>query len=570
MIVRASLVVCVLALIAPALPAASMQGNPARCELKGRVRSLTGEPVDQAEVQLFNELWQGKPLRTVRSDARGQFGIAGIPAGRYILRVVKTGLEPVGYRVTVSAGMPPLTVTLRAAEPEPSGDAWSVNSVLRSKGDGKGPGAPAGSREDRGKGSGSSVSRGRGDAPAELSPGKSASSAGLATVFGKPDTLLTVVEPSGKLSRFVVTGVYTPGRGDRVVFRDLNRYRGRANGEPDAGTVVPGVADGLPAIEHSGVTAPAVTARIVDALNPIRSINAGIQEHFHINGPLSMVYAFDFFRGDSVKREVSVNPRFQVLFEPSETPTFRFGTVGGGTGAPKPDAAFPSSLSTFSGGTFPIPSPAAAGARFTPGPDLPSGPMETSRFRAFLDEIATSGRPFVAILKRPGKNDFQFGDTTAGRGAEPGILRFDLSRQWARALPSSVVYVYDLNSPPAAASLTEPEAPTEALRRSFFSAFSSAMNARLPEAPSGSPPGPAAFAPREAPSFKPIEPLSALKSPGDRSFGLFLREATPLNEQNFGQWDAIFDMRLLLGYGVKAWETPSGDLILVYSPRTGR
>lgn len=570
MIVRVALFACVLALIAPALPASSWQGNPSRCELRGRVRSLTGEPVDQAEVQLFNELWQGKPLRSVRSDARGRFVIAGIPAGRYVLRVVRSGLEAVGYKVTVSAGMPPLTVTMKAAEPESSGDAWSLNSVLRSKGDGKGPGAPAGSREDRGNGPGSAASRGKGDAPSEFSPGKSASSAGLTTVFGKPDTLLTVVEPSGKLSRFVVTGVYTPGRGDRVVFRELNRYRSRETGDPGDGTSAPGSADGSPAIEHSGVTAPAVTARIVDALNPIRSINAGIQEHFHINGPLSMVYAFDFLRGDTVKREVSVNPRFQVLFEPSETPTFRFGAVGGGAGIPKPDAPFPSSLSTFSGGAFPTAPPAVAGARFAPGPDLPSGPMETRRFRAFLDEIATSGRPFVAILKRPGKSDFQFSGPAAGREAEPGILRFDLSRQWARALPSSVVYVYDLDSPSATAPLAEPEAPTEALRRSFFSAFSGAMNARLPEAPSGNAPGSAAFAPREAPSFRPIEPLSALKSPGDRSFGLFLREATPLNEQNFGQWDAIFDMRMLLGYGVKAWETPSGDLILVYSPRTGR
>ncbi|MBP7865275.1 MAG: carboxypeptidase regulatory-like domain-containing protein [Acidobacteria bacterium] len=567
---RVFLAACVLAMIVPVLPAASWQGNPSRCELKGRVRSLTGEPVDQAEVQLYNELWQGKPLRTARSDSRGQFGLAGVPAGKYILRVVKSGLEPVAYKVTVSVGMPPLTVTMKAAEPEPSGDAWSVNSVLRSKGDGKGPGTTAGPRTDAGTGPGSAASRGKVDAPSEFSPGKSASSAGLATVFGKPDTLLTVVEPSGKLSRFVVTGVYSPGRGDRVVFRDLGRARSPATGEPDAGAPASGAGDGAPVIQHSGVTAPAVTARVLDALNPIRSINAGIQEHFHINGPLSMVYAFDFFRGDSVKREVSVNPRFQVLFEPSETPTFRFGAVGGGTGVPKPDAPFSSSLSTFSGGTFPVPPPAAAGTRFASGPDLPSGPMETRRFRAFLDEIATSGRPFVAILKRPGKSDFQFSGPAAARETGPGILRFDLSRQWARALPSSVVYVYDLNSTPAPAPLAEPEAPTEALRRSFFSAFSSAMNARLPEAPSGNAPGSAAFAPREAPSFRPIEPLSTLKAPGDRSFGLFLREATPLNEQNFGQWDSIFDMRMLLAYGVKAWETPSGDLILVYSPREGR
>ncbi len=515
-----------------------------RQSISGKVQRITGEGVFQAEVSLFNAQWQGKALFSTLTDRRGKFRFDNVPGGLYVVRIVKKGFDPLAYRVQARSGLVPLSFTLRPAESGEPAAGWSINSVLRTKADRKSQ--PDATPRPQDNSRAPVVGGERASAPPAILPGARP----LSTDLSSPGSNQAGQDVAGKSSRFVITSVVTDSHGNWDGIHDTQRFRflhpkGQATesggASPDGGLFSPVKA----------------TAKVQEALQPFRSISAGVQERFHIEGDLSMVYAFDVTTVDPDKRNVSVNPRFHVSIDPAEHTAFRFGNVADSRSIGNPTFQAPF-------GTMPAEAKGfGLSAGQVSGPRLPSGRIETRDFRAFLDELAASGRPFVAILKRPELKQFQFSPPAAKNAAGTVPLHFDLNRRWTDSLPSSVIYVYGEDQPATLPGNASASVSTT-LDRNFFQTFSNAMGAKLPS-----------YQP-EMTTFKPSRPgpsgtlLPTFQHSGDLTFSLFLREVTPLSEQKFGNWDSVFDMRLLLGYGVQAYETPSGDLILVHAPKTDR
>src|SRR5277367_3029152 len=83
--------------------------NPAAAQVRtisGRVRDPQGAPVANAAVNLVRE--DGKPVQQQTTTADGRFIFTEIAPGKYALKVIVSGFEPVNQPILISNDASPI------------------------------------------------------------------------------------------------------------------------------------------------------------------------------------------------------------------------------------------------------------------------------------------------------------------------------------------------------------------------------------------------------------------------------------------------------------------------------
>jgi hypothetical protein len=187
---------------------------------------------------------------------------------------------------------------------------------------------------------------------------------------------------------------------------------------------------------------------------------------------------------------------------------------------------------------------------------------------SFIDEVAGSGYPFVAILKNPISQGIDRPLIPDEKNDSHGF-RFNLTRRWSSSISTSVLYIYGSGTELEQKSdlFSNIQDWTSSLKRRFFNTFSTSINANFES--SGTDVA-AVYRRTTGKSMMPMDPHSNYYNAQDNSLSVFIRQSIPLFQNSVGRWEAILDIRNILNQGISVYQTPTGDLILVRSPRSFR
>jgi len=311
---------------------------------------------------------------------------------------------------------------------------------------------------------------------------------------------------------------------------------------------------------------------ILHTIKPIQHVSLGIQDVFQIFEPLTMVYGFDINYSTIDHGQTLISPRFQVYFTPAEKLAFRFQfnnerqTYDNTILLPEGEAVTlysPFSVSKVNNTPF-----LNRHQHMETGLSLFLDDKTSLEFTTFLDEVAGSGYQFVAILKNPSYSSVNYGTIPDDMNDSHGF-RFNLTRQWTKSISTSVLYIYGSGtelSEPSTASSPSPDW-LSALKHRFFNTFSTSFDAKIHSTGTDIS---TIYRRTNGSSLTPMDPYSNYYNVNNNTFSVFIRQKIPLFENSLGRWEAILDIRNILNKGVSVYETPSGDLILVRSPRSFR
>jgi hypothetical protein len=550
--------------------------------LEGIVRNEAGTPLVGAVISLFRENWTDKPLTTAKSGRDGSFSLDAITPGRYIISIVKSGYQPSSYSILAPLQNNPLFIILKnLTSDEQNAGNWDVATVLRSSKDKSlifraNPNVPEPPASRRILTEADKKSSGR-SGQVQFTTSQPLNPLGY-TVWPNPigtgfSTRFAYVEPLGGNSSYIVTGLLTTGTDSQYRLKNIVNYHVSDKHKLQLNLSYNKAGEKARAIHDLGaVDANALENDILKTIEPIQNINVGIQDFFKIAEPLTLVYGFDIDYSKSGRKSAHVSPRFQVFFNPVEDVSFRFllnsDRVSHDQSVVLPEGELvslysPINVAKINNNAFVNRvNHMEAGAHFFLGDNTR---LEVS---SFLDEVAGSGYPFVAILKSPESGTTQFPIVPSSTADSQGF-RFNLTHSWTQAISTSVLYIYG-----SGAELVTPEGGTPSISdlsaqvsNRYFNVLSASVNARIEKSGTDLT---AVYRRADGNPLSPIDAYSDYYDVTDNSLSLFIRQSIPIFETSFGKWEAIVDIRNILNQGVQVYETTSGDLILVRVPRTLR
>jgi hypothetical protein len=578
--VAGSIILTIVLILAPAMDAVAAADTTSSI-LEGFVRNEEGNPLVGAVISLFKENWTDKVIQTVKSRRDGSFILDNLAPGRYILNVAKTGYEPLTYSILTPLKQAPLFVVLKGlGQGDTTGKNWNVDTVLRASTDRNvifrnqpGGSTPDGNRRvlkeaDKTAPRGGQIlfttSQPLGGLGYDVWPSP------LATGFS---TRFAYVEPLSTNSNFVVTGLITSGTDSQYRIKNMINYQ-VSPGHKVQLTLGYGKAGAKeqPIHELDQVNSSTIENAILKTIEPIQTINVGIQDTFQIFEPLTVVYGFDIDYAKARRGMTRISPRFQLYLNPAEDISFRFllnndrvtrdNTLTLPEGTPVTMGS-PLQLAKFDDNTF-----VNRLDHMEAGVSYLLGDKTDLEISAFLDEIAGSGYPFVAILKNPDAELTQTAllppDITNSQG-----FRFNLRHEWTRAISTSVLYVYG-----SGATLDSGVGGTAnpgfdwmtSMKNRYFNVMSATVDASIQRTGTNLA---AVYRRTDGTPFTPIDIHSDYYEVSDNSLNFFIRQSLPILS-GLGKWEAILDIRNILNQGVQAFESPNGDLILVRSSRSIR
>jgi hypothetical protein len=127
---------CIILLLPASLAQARSSGRVA-----GNVKSLSGSPLHDAVIKVFEIAQRGQWLLTTRSDSQGFFKSANLQPGDYYLEVTRPGYQPITTdSFTVGPGRTTsLSIVLQEFITHISNDDdprnWNLDTVMRSSSD---------------------------------------------------------------------------------------------------------------------------------------------------------------------------------------------------------------------------------------------------------------------------------------------------------------------------------------------------------------------------------------------------------------------------------------------------
>ena len=550
--------------------------------LEGIVRNESGTPLVGAVISLFTENWTDKPLFTAKSGRDGSFSLAEIKPGRYIISIVKSGYQPTSYSILAPLKNNPLFVILKnLTSDEQNADNWDVATVLRSAKDRSlifrsSPGTPEPPPSRRilaetDKKSSSRSGQVQFTTSQPLNPlGYSVWPNPIATGFS---TRFAYVEPLGGNNSYIVTGLLTTGTDSQYRLKNIVNYHVSDKHKLQLNLGYSKAGEKARAIHDlSGADANALENDILKTIEPIQNISVGIQDYFKIVEPLTLVYGFDIDYSKSSRKAAHVSPRFQVFFNPVEDLSFRFqlnsDRVSHDQTITLPEGDLislhtPLNIAKINNNAF-----TNRVDHMEAGLNLFLGDHTNLEVSSFLDEVAGSGYPFVAILKSPDAGLTPFPLVPAELAESQGF-RFNLTHSWTQTISTSVLYIYGSGAELTPAGLDKPAISdlSSQINNRYFNVLSAAINARFEKTGTDLT---AVYRRADGNPLTPIDAYSDFYDVTDNSLSVFVRQSIPLFETSIGKWEAIIDIRNILNQGVQVYETTSGDLILVRAPRTLR
>jgi len=578
--IAVSIITVLLLVVAPAMrPVAAADASAVI--LEGFVRNEEGNPLVGAVISLFKENWTEKIVQSAKSRRDGSFLLENLEPGRYVLNVAKTGYEPLTYSILAPLKQAPLFVVLKGlGQGDKAGKDWGVDTVLRASTDRnvifrnqEGGAAPSDGRRVLKEGAKPGPRGG------QILFSTSQPLGGLGyNVWPSPlgtgfSTRFAYVEPLSTNSNFVVTGLITSGTDSQYQIKNMINYQ-----------VTPGHkvqlslrydkagAKERPIQDLDQVNSSTIESAILKTIEPIQTINVGIQDYFRIFEPLTVVYGFDIDYAKASRGMARINPRFQLYLNPAEDVSFRFmlnndrvthdNTLTLPEGAPV-TLASPTQIGKFNNNTF-----VNHLDHMEAGFSYLLGDKTNLEISTFLDEIAGSGYPFVAILKSPdaivAQTELLPPDVTNSKG-----FRFNVRHEWSRAITTSVLYVYGSGATMETPVTTLAESPTDwgsAMKSRYFNMVSASVDANIQKTGTNIA---AVYRRTDGTPLTPLDIHSDYYDVSDNSLNFFIRQSIPILT-SLGKWEAIIDIRNIMNQGVLAYESPNGDLILVRATRSIR
>ncbi len=550
--------------------------------IAGIVRNQAGTPLVGAVISIFHENWVDKAVASVKSQRDGSFDLGSLTPGRYVINVVKSGYKPFTEILMAPVTRSPLYIVMKnmvAGEGEE--DNWDLKTVLRTSRDRNlifRAKDKSGSETDTGRvlKEGNNLSTTR-SGLVQFTTNQSLGAGGYSVLPGPIgtgfSTRFAYVEPLGTNTSYVVTGMITTGMDSQYRIRNLLNYQVDAQHKIQLKIGYDKMGSKRRAIHEVGdVTPDFLENEILHTIEPIQNINVGIQDMFQISEPLAIVYGFDINYNDAGRGTTLINPRFQLYFTPTDNLGFRFQlnnerqTHYNTLKLPEGETVHldnPFNVAKINNQTF-----LSQRRHMETGLSYFFNSKTSLEVSAFLDEVTGLGQPFVAILKSPDGNSTRYPMIPDAMNDSKGF-RFNLTQRWTSSISTSVVYIYgsgtDLATNSTQKSLDLDLASS--FRQRFFNIFSTTLDAKIHSTGTDLA---AVYRRSEHNSLTPVDSFSDYYDLGNNSLSVFVRQNIPLFQSSIGKWEAILDIRNILNQGVEVFETPSGDLILVRSPRSFR
>jgi len=563
------------------LPAWPVADSPQQKILEGVVRSKDGNPLVGATVSVFREDWAEQALMTTKTGEQGRFSIKDLLPGRYVISVIMTGYRPLSKSLIAPLDKLPLFLVLSTmTSDEEAEENWNVKNVLRASrekelifraneeaGDAAAPQVLKEGEDQATLRSGAvqvTTTQPLGSLGYNVLPGSLGS--GFSTKFA-------YVEPLGRNSSYVITGTLSTGFDSQYRLSNLLNYQLGADHNLQFNLDYAKMGTKERAIHDLAQSNPeGFQEEILHTIEPIQHISVGIQDAFQISEPLTMVYGFDINYSTVGHGNTFISPRFQVYFTPAEEFSFRFmmnsqrQTDENSIRLPEGELVTmhtPFNVAKLGEDTF-----VTRSGHMEMGLSFLLDDKTDVEISTFLDRVTGTGYPFVAILKNPGAANLEYAVLPDEFNDSNGF-RFRMTRQWTRSISTSVLYIYG--------SGTEIDAPDDmfgtldnwagSLKRRFFNTFSTSFDTSIPETGTDIS---AVYRKTTGNSLLPMDPYSNYYNLGNDSLSVFVRQSIPLFSSSMGKWEAILDIRNILNQGVSVYQTPTGDLILVRSPRSFR
>jgi hypothetical protein len=550
--------------------------------IEGVVRNDDGSPLVGATISIFREDWVEEALLTTKTGADGRFSLKDLLPGRYIISVIMSGYKPLSKSLVTPLNKLPLFLVLSSmTSGEEAEENWNVKNVLRASRDKElifraKEGEAGDTPEPRVLKEGDDLSTVRGGS-VQITTNQPLGSLGYnvlpGSVGGGFSTKFAYVEPLGSNSSYIITGTLSTGFDSQYRLSNLLNYQmgNEHNLQFNLDYAKMGVKQR--AIHDLADANPEeFEDEILQTIEPIQHISLGIQDAFQISEPLTMVYGFDINYSTVGQGNTFISPRFQVYFTPTEDFSFRF-MMNNQRQTDENTIRLPEGQMVTTHSPFNI-------AKL--GKDTfvtRSGHMEMGlsfllddrtdvEISTFLDRVTGTGYPFVAILKNPGASNLEYALIPDEFNDSHGF-RFRMTRQWTRFISTSVLYIYGSGTEvdESGDMFTTLNDWAGSLKKRFFNTFSTSFNASIPETGTDIS---TVYRHTTGDSLLPMDPYSNYRNLDNDSLSVFVRQSIPLFSTSLGKWEAILDIRNILNQGVSVYQTPTGDLILVRSPRSFR
>jgi hypothetical protein len=560
-----------------------VSAGPAEAKSNGRIagniKSLSGSPLRDAVIKIFEEVHRGEVASIARSDNRGFFKSANLTPGTYYLQVTRPGFQPVttnSFKLD-SGRTVSLEIILQDFLGYISNDEdprnWDLKTVMRSSSDRRlifrnSPGnsgvvqADTAGQEFYRSGS-MSVASGTGQnyfAHPQTSPN------GVSSSFAYS-------EPVSPHSRMIFSGQLDFGSG--AFWRVRNTYNYRPDSDHDFKA---SVGYGRQNMNYPGNIASTQLLSQESSFNQSRmeTIAVGIEANTKFFDLLAVQYGFDYARLHYGNDKSFFYPSVQILITPVQGWNFKTSftsrRISEAESVVLPDGEFLNlaepTLITMVGNQLRMSqirhSEIAVQRNINPDTAV--------EFAVYRDQMQGAGLPLMVTASTSTERRTNLIEMNEDHSSQNG-MRVSLNRNLLDFLSGSLAYVYG-----SAASVSDlPELVSneglernllKLMKRQYYHSINGQIDARLPTRTNllatvrwypGNP-------------LTPIDWFSDRMDIGTKSVNFEVRQAIPVPEfmGTTGRWEILVDLRNMLNQGKEVLPTAEGEIVLNRNPRSMR
>lgn len=551
--------------------------------IAGSIRSISGSPLRDAVIKVFQDARKSETLLVTRSDSRGYFKSADLDPGDYYLEITRPGYKPVTTdRLTIIPGqILSLEIILQEFLDYISDDEdprnWNLKTVMRSSSDRRLifrelPGESLGGAEKQA----APFSRSGAMSIASHAPTNGAS------YWTRPYSSQTGVssnfafsEPVSPHSRMVLSGQLDFGSG--AFWRLRNTYNYRPDDSHDYRISVGyGQMDASYPATHS--ISPTVLNRDSGwSESAVETLAVGLEGTTRLLDLMEVQYGFDYSRLNYGVSKSFFYPSLQILVTPVDgwlvQTSFTSRRLSDSNSVVLPDGEiYDLSEPTFL--TMVGNRVSMSQVRHSEISVRKALKQDTDiEVAVYQDHIRGPGLPLLLTTITPEESRTDVVELGEDHSSQRG-LRIAVHRKIMNSLSGSIAYGYGtaasisgIDGPAALHSLDS--ALLDSACRRYQHAVTGRIDATMPLTKTnllatirwypGNP-------------LTPIDWFSDRMDIGTKSANLEIRQALPLPEPvaNAGHWEILVDLRNIFNQGIETIPTTDGEIVLNRNPRSLR
>jgi hypothetical protein len=564
-------------LIVPAIVQARDSGR-----IAGSIRSLSGNPLKDAIIQIFQEPLLNQSLFVTRTDSRGLFRSASLSPGTYYLLISRQGYQGATERITIAPGRTTsLTIILNQFMDYISKDDdprnWDLKTVMRSSSDRRmilrdlpDLGLPG---KDDGK---SLFSRNGTMSIASNTPiGDEIYQAGPQSNQNGVSSNFAFAEPLSQHSRMILSGQLDFG--DESFWRVRNTYNYRPDMDHDYRV---SLGYGRTSVNYPGTSSLSPQFFSPDTGyrdSAIETLAFGLEGNTRFLDLLAVKYGFDYSRLHYGAARSYLNPSIQITLTPLDgwavTTTLTSQRITDQNSILLPDGEMlnlsePTFL-TMIGKQVSMSqirhSEIATQKEVNLGTDV--------EIAVYQDRTQGPGLPLLMTTVTPRERTSRAVELSEDGSSQRGI-RITVNRKLLDFLSGSVAYVFGTTTD--LSSIDQPVS-SDQLYQNLISythqhnrhSLTGRLNAKIPATKTN-----LLATVRWYPgnSLTPIDWFSDRMDIGTKSANLEVRQTLPVPDflGSGGRWEVLVDLRNILDQGREIMPTTDGEIVLNRNPRSLR